>query len=491
MRVSPCLALVLVSEAAAQTGSLAESRRAIDAAAKEIAGGTPAHRAKARTLLKSTLEWSRKSGDKTIEARASALTANTYAADNDPRGAIEWYGRSLAAAAAAGDEGQRVRALHNLAIQRWITGDAERSLAELRSLLPARQALGDKPGLGYTWLGIAVACYSLGDTAEALDAFRRALEIWTAAGDAANQAQARNSIGLMLDQLGDATAARREYEEALRLWRGTKSIAGEGMTLNNLCLWSIGRRDYRGATGYCEQALPLLEKAGDRRGHAYAWHNLASAHAGNGDHRRAVDLYQRSLAAKSEIGDRWGEAASLQAAGESMAALGDTRAGRANMERALRIRLELGDRAGQIQTLGELARIQSDAGELTAALDHIRRAVGHIETTRASLASQDRRASFLAGRRDYYELLASVLVRLGRHAEAIEAAESARGRQLLDRLSDTLAGLKRGADPALLERRASNQRRSNALAERLQRMDNAAAAERASVAADLDALLAE
>jgi tetratricopeptide (TPR) repeat protein len=464
----------------------AEALRALDEAQKAMLGGNAAARQQARQILRAPLEWSARAGDSEIRARATALTGNSYAADNEPRQAISWYEQSRAASQAAGDERQRVRALHNIAIQRWILGDADRALEELKALLPARRALNDQPGLGYTWLGIAAAQFSLGDTAAALDGFRQALQIWIAAGDIANQAQARNSLGLMLDQLGDADSARKEYDEALGLWRKVKHRVGEGMTLNNLCLWSIGRRTYKEAIGFCEQASPLLEAAGDRRASAYVWHNLGSAHAGVGDHRRAVEFYDRALVAKRAIGDRWGEAASLQAIGESLIASGDSSLGRARVDQALALRLATGDRAGQIQTLGVLARLHRDAGELPEAKARMEQAIAHIETTRASVASQDRRASFFAGQRDYYEFLADVLARMQRHEAAVEAAERARGRQLLDRLSDSLAGLQRGVDPALLARRRNLEQRLHVRLERLERVNGAKDA-----LAEVDALLGE
>ncbi len=463
-----------------------EALRALDEAQKAMSAGTPAARQQARQILRTPLEWSARAGHSEIRARATALTGNSYAADNEPRQAISWYEQSRTASQAAHDERQRVRAVHNIAIQRWILGDAERALEELKALLPARRALNDQPGLGYTWLGIAAAQFSLGDTAAALDGFRQALQIWTAAGDIANQAQARNSLGLMLDQLGDAASARQQYDEALGLWRKAKHRVGEGMTLNNLCLWSIGRRSYKEAIGFCEQASPLLEAAGDRRSSAYVWHNLGSAYAGLGDHRRAVEFYDRALVAKRAIGDRWGEAASLQAIGESRIASGDPRLGRASVNQALALRQAMGDRSGLIQTLGVLARLHRDAGELREAQLRIERAIAYIETTRASVASQDRRASFFAGQRDYYELQADVLARMQRHEAAVEAAERARGRQLLDRLSDTLAGLQHGVDPGLLARRRGLEQRLHARLERLERTNGAK-----EVLAEVDALLVE
>jgi CHAT domain-containing protein/Tfp pilus assembly protein PilF len=480
------LLLLLLPARSREAEPRAEALRALEDAQKAMSAGTPAARQRARELLRAPLAWSTRSGDPEVRARAAALTANTYAADNEPRQAISWYEHSRLAAIAAKDERQRVRAVHNIAIQRWMLGDAGKALTELEALLPARRALNDQPGLGYTWLGIAAARFSLGDTAAALDGFRQALQIWQAVGDIANQAQAHNSLGLILDQLGDTSGARTGYDEALPLWRKAGHRVGEGMTLNNLCLWSIGRRAYREAIPFCEQAQPLLDAAGDRRSSAYVRHNLGSAYAGLGEHRKAIDLYEQALAAKRQIGDRWGEAASLQAIGESFIALGEAKAGRVRINQALQLRLAAGDRAGQIQTRGVLARLHRDAGELDEARAQAEQAIAGIEATRASLASQDRRASFFAGRRDYYELLAGVLARMQRHEAAVEAAERARGRQLLDRLSDSLAGLQRGVDPALLARRRALEQRIHARIERLERANGGMAA-----LADVDAVLAE
>lgn len=478
--------LLLLPAGTREADSRTAALHTLDEAQRAMSGGTPAARRQARELLRGVLDWSARTRDHEIRARAAALTGNSYAGDNEPRQAISWYEQSRTAAATAGDERQRVRATHNIAIQKWLLGEAAQALAELEALLPARRALNDQPGLGYTWLGIAAAQFSLGDTAAALDGFRQALQIWQTVGDVPNQAQARSSLGLMLDQLGDSAGARQQYDQALALWRKAGRRDGEGMTLNNLCLWSIGQHAYRDGIQFCEQAQPLLDAAGDRRASAYVRHNLGSAYDGLGDHRRAVEFFEQALAAKRAIGDRWGEAASLEAAGESLLATGDRQGSLARINEALQLRLTMGDRAGQIQTLGVLARLHRDAGELTEATLRIDQAVRGIETTRARLASQDRRATYFAGRRDYYELQADVLARQKRYAAAIEAAERARGRQLLDRLADTLAGLQRGVDPTLLARRRELERRIHARIERLERANG----DRQALA-DVDAALAE
>ena len=420
--------------------------------------------------MSEALSAARGARDTKSEARALYLLGHSHNAGGEHRVALDHYQRASAVSRAAGDTFGEALALHNVAAQHWALGDAVQALELYRQVLPLRAAVNDRPGLAYTQYGIAASAWAMGDAAEALEAYREALEIWRALKDKRGEAETRNSMGLIFALLRDLGRAREEIGAALELFRALGNQPGEAYALNNLGLVAVGAREFRQAIQYCTRAFDILQTTSDRRGQAYALHTLGNAQAGLGDHQTAMKQYERSLSLKRELEDRWGEGYTLQAMAESHLARGESPAGRALLVEALSLRRAVHDRTGEIETLGVLADVQRKSGDLAGARTSIESAVDSIETVRSGLVSQDLRGSYFAGRRDYYEFLVDVLMRMGSEEAALEAAERARGRLLADRLADTLAGIRQGVDAGLAARLRAAQRGLNAQAARFQQI---------------------
>ncbi|HEY4589312.1 MAG TPA: CHAT domain-containing protein, partial [Thermoanaerobaculia bacterium] len=136
---------------------------------------------------------------------------------------------------------------------------------------------------------------------------------------------------------------------------------------------------------------------------------------------------------------------------------------------------------------------------------HAGAALGILETLRTRIGGADLRASFSALRHQAYELDLDLLMEshraeptAGWDRAALETAERARARTLVELLSEAGVDVHQGVDPALLERRASLLRRLSAKTERALREHPKGADERAAleeqrlaVLRDLDSVEAE
>src|SRR5262249_49414785 len=100
-----------------------------------------------------------------------------------------------------------------------------------------------------------------------------------------------------------------------------------------------------------------------------------------------------------------------------------------------------------------------------------------VEQLRTKIPGQELRASYFASIQGFFETYIDVLMRLHRedpgkdyNALALQAAEHARARSLLESLPEARANIREGVAPALLERERSLQQKLDATAERQARL---------------------
>jgi hypothetical protein len=115
-----------------------------------------------------------------------------------------------------------------------------------------------------------------------------------------------------------------------------------------------------------------------------------------------------------------------------------------------------------------LARLASDAGDLSDARAHAEAALEAAESFRATAASHQT----LAAQQSLYELLIEIRIReherdpaAGHDAAALAVSERARARSLLELLAEGRIQVREGADPSLLKEERSLGQRLNAEAE--------------------------
>lgn len=428
------------------------------------------------------LDLARTQNNRPLEARALSRVGQTHLRlENNDEG-LRYLELAVPLLASLGDRAAHSSAMHNLGTAMWSLGDAAGALTKMEAALAIRREIGDKVGQGYTLRGIATCYWSLGEAAEALDYQRQALALRISLKDAAGEADSRNAIGLLYALLGDPARANAEFEQSKAIYLKLGDPRQASFGDNNLGWTAVGLRRFQDAIPYLTSALAAFEQAKFRSGQAYALHNLGNAYAGLNQPAKAAEYYERSLRIKREIGDRWAEYYTLHAMGESTG-------NEELLRQALAGRRAVRDRTGLILTLGSLAKLHRDQGNTAAAESEIREAIHEIESSRSKLVSQDLRASYLASQRDYYEFLIDLLARQGRAAEALEVAEQARGRLLLDRLGDVVAQIRKGAD---YRAEAAARRKVNAIADRLERFAsaNAKQTQEAKLRKELDAALA-
>ncbi len=214
------------------------------------------------------------------------------------------------------------------------------------------------------------------------------------------EAQLLTNVGVLRRRLGDPNKALDTYRQAQALYKNQAHRDGEIGVLNNIgIVQAMDLRDYLSAAATFTTALKLAEKSGDRplAVHAHLY--------------RGEALYRAGLLERSGL--------DFRAAADEAAALGEAEE--------------------SWKALYGLARIAAGRGDLANATKLLERAVGLIESLRASLGGSSLRSDFLADKRDVYDLLIEHTTKI---EEVFRLMEQSRARNLRDRRgreSETLA----------------------------------------------------
>ena len=384
------------------------------------------------------------------------------------------YRRSLPVIEAARSAQIESAARTNLGRLAEHLGEPEEALGHYRRALELLAAAGERRSQARTLNNLGVLHRGLGELDAAMARYAEAAEIFEAIGEKRWRARVLNNSGYAYRSAGENRRARLSFELALDLFRQAGDRRGEAATLDNLAL---ARRDLgrsAEAAALHLQALELRRQDGHRRGEAVTLRRLGEVYAEVGEHEAALAHLRAAVAVASDLGDRATEAAARQGLGEIHLEMGEIDSARAQLEAGLALATGAEQRAISAEILAHLARTETAAGRLGEARRRVAAALEQLEGLRARIHSPDLRTSYSSLLRRTYELEIDLLLTdhradpsAGHDRRALEIAERARGRALLELLQEAGVDLAAGVDPGLFERRRSLVRRLDAKTERL------------------------
>jgi CHAT domain-containing protein/tetratricopeptide (TPR) repeat protein len=404
----------------------------------------------------------RAAGDRGGEAYTLTNIGAAYASIGEREKALDYYGQSLPIWRAVGDLLGEATTLSNVGSVYSALGETQKALDYYQLALGQHRRIGNRQGQARTLSNIGIAYDSFGEMQKALDYYQQALALWTAIADRRGEALALTGIGVAYATLGEKQEALDYLNRSLALRRAAGDRPAEASTLNNLGAVYSSIGEGRKALEHYDQSLALHRAVGDRRGEAYTLNNLGVIYDGLGEKQRALDYLKQSLALHRAVGDRSGEANTLTSLGMVYGALGEWQKAQEHYQQALPLSRAAGNRRWEATTLRYQARLERDRSNLAAARKLMGDALPLVESIRATVGSQDLRASFFSTVRDHYQLYIDILMRsheaepsAGYAAQALQISERARARSLLELLAEAGTDIRQGVDPRLAEREHS------------------------------------
>jgi CHAT domain-containing protein/Tfp pilus assembly protein PilF len=414
------------------------------------------------------------------------------------REAIPKYERALTAWRALNEVASEQDTLTDLAGTYQLLRDNPNARRYYSTALTSFRATGNRRRESLTLNNLGLIDNDYGEYQSALDHFNQALTLFRQQKSRGNEATTLASIGLVHSRLGQPEKALDFYTQALTVYRELGIRNGEAIALHGLGQIHTTLRDYQKALDYYTQALPLFRSGRNQRREAQVLGSLGSVYAVLGDRERARANLTEALSISRTTGERGIEAQALHGLAVVDEMDGDRVAAAKHFTEALNLRRVLGDRAGEANSLAALARLSRAAGRLQDARAQIERSIERIESLRTAVARQELRSSYLASKQDEYEFYVDLLMQLhrtdpsiGYATLALEAADRARARSLLDVLAEARAEIRKDVSADLLERERALQAELNAKENaRIQVLGGRHTdADAAAIQRDVDALL--
>jgi CHAT domain-containing protein len=381
------------------------------------------------------------------------------------KSAIKKYEDTLLLRRAAEDHAGEAVLLNKIGDAYDHLGEKQQALHCFLKALPLLHALGDGKGEARAAVRISDIYSDIGDMKKALVYLDIALQVNRATYDRVGEAAVLTALGNRYNRLGERERALGYYNKALGLWRAVADRSNEASTLDRMGKAYMFEDQPQKALLHFEQALTLHRTLGDRRNEAYALHNMSWAYHTLGDRPKALDYNTQALSLMQSVGDRRGEAAIFTNMGWVHELSGNPQKALDYYNRALAVMQATADWHGEANTLYRLANVERDQSRLSKARTHIEAALSVIQSVRSTVTSTESRASYSATVQRYHQFYIDLLFRLhernpseGYDAEALRANEHARARGLLDLLAEAQVDIRKGVDPALLNRERELQR---------------------------------
>ena len=388
--------------------------------------------------------------------------------------ASDLFQKAAAAASAAGDSADLAKVANNMGLVATSLGRYEEARDEFMTARRAAGALSEPRIEGRTLINLAMLSVELGDPRAAVGYLDEARPLLMAAGDAVGEQVLLSQLGSAYRNLGEPDRAVAYLDSALARSRATGLRQEQAINQEMLAELHLDIGNPRRALELFARAREINEELGLLDDLAIDLRSEAEIHADLGSPELALEKAREALRIHREIesplqvifdlvlladlslaAGRSAEATSYSLDAERSAAELGLRSARAYaaLSRA-RIAERIGDPTGALELLSaasadlagagyeaeaEAERLRSRAfaqrGQLDAALAAGRRSLASVERVRARLGSAGSRASYLRRWEEVYEDQVELLLRAGALAEALEVADAARGRALLEHLA--------------------------------------------------------
>jgi len=388
--------------------------------------------------------------------------------EQSKRNAISKYKEALPFLRLSGKREREATVLNNIALFHESLGGFSEALAFHHQALDLRKGTGDDRGAALSLNHIGALQIALGEIQKGLDDYNQALAFARVDGGRRGEANTLANIGSVYFDLGESERALDFYDRALKLYRAIGGRPREVRLLTSIGSVHFSRGDNEKALELYERALALQKELNSRGGRNYTQRLIGLLHARLGNRQKAFDYLNQALEFERQIGNPYSEAQTLTDLGELYYGSNEKEKAFDYFNQALPLRRSTGDRQGEALTLYWIARLERDRGQMPAALAGITSAVNLIEGMRARIGSNDLRVSYFATVQKYYDFYIDLLAELHRQvpsggydALALQASERARARGLIELLQETRTDIRRGVDPALLQREQSLQRQLN------------------------------
>ncbi len=417
------------------------------------------------TALRRDIEWvvalSQRLVDPIVKAQAMANLGEIESFSNSHR-AILILEDVLQTFVANGDQGRQAETHWKIGRAQYYSDNYQEAIIAFQRALELFQGIGDRSGESLVLVYLGHVYSLIGEKQDALIYYQRALPLVEQIGDQFRKANLMSGLGFFYDELGDRKRALYYREESQKIYQNFGASARALLAEVYVGELNLSLGNYPAALEKLTHALKQFQELKDPRMEVKVIRDIGLVYEATAKPDTALAHYTKALALSQEgIDERW-KAYLLTDIGRIYQKRGNYRLATARYQQALDFNLKTDDKIGQSQTRFHLAKLASDLGALSDAINQIGTAILFAESLRSKVSSQSLRTLYFASIHQAYELNIDVLMQQHQKrmledfaAEALTISERARARSLLDLLNEARHDIKQGVDPQLLEQEHS------------------------------------
>ena len=367
--------------------------------------------------------------------------------------------RSLSLYRQVNDRENEAKVLNNLGLTYQSQGDYRQGLDYYQKSLAIFEELKIKWAIGATLTSLGLVYSAQGDNARALDYYERGLALAREVKDRKSEANALSYIGTLYGNQGNYPLALNHLSRAHELLQSLKDKDGVAMTLNNIGVIYRTQGDGARALEHYQQSLQIYQELGSKSYIAATTTNVGNVYQELGDYAQALAHYEKALQMFEAMGEKTHMAVVLSSMASAYELQGDH-------QKALELAERASTLARQVGRMFTYQEARTTAGSAALALNQtalarkaFEEAISTIETLREQVAgSEQERGRFFENRVSPYQEMVRLLVSENKPAEALNFAERAKGRVLLEVLRNGRADVSKAM--TALEREREQQLRA-------------------------------
>jgi CHAT domain-containing protein/tetratricopeptide (TPR) repeat protein len=490
--------IVALREASAIDQGHAAGQMLFDEATKLLGQpGAPPQRA-AIEKYQQALPLFEAAGDTYRRALTLLSLGTTHYGLNDFRKAVEYFNQTITLAAILKDRRMEAGASNYAGGMLDLLGNVDKALDQFQRAHKLAHEVGWKLAEGGALSNIGKVYSDQADWQQALSFYEKSLIVFRSM-PSSQQAQAvsLNNIGMAYSRSGEQQKALDYLQQALTLHRNGKNKSAETQTLINIDRAYRLLRDYPNARTYQSQAQAVLTETANRALEADLLDEIGLTYFEEGQPSKAVEYLLQAAQIQQSIGNQRRGAVIVTNLGEVYNRLQQPNKASEQFTKALTTFREIGDLSNSARALEGLARAEARGGKLDESRKHLEESLALIETVRTRASNRLMRSAYRASVENAYELYIDVLMQQhakdparGLDAEALQASERGRARNLLAQLGESRVNIRQGVDARLLEKERELTQVLNAKAQReMQRkVAKASADELATLRREISAL---
>jgi len=333
------------------------------------------------------------------------------------------------------DKAGAAAAINSVGVDYQEKGQFKTAIEYFNRSLERKIAIKDQIGIAVSTNNIGLGYSYMGEYNRAQEFLMKALKMLEEAKRPDLMPNPLNNLGIVQRRLGNLARAQEYYEQSLRLYEAAKNKYGASLALSNLAVVKQDFGDFTAALEFNRKSLALREELGNKNGVSISLNNIGNVFLEQNDFPQALSYYEKQLKITEETKAQESSATALSSI--------------ANVKLKMRLPSEALDFASRsaavAREIGSEELLWNNFNFEGAAYRQLKQpekarqsldaAIKIIESRRSQLAGGTATQNYFSNKIEPYHESVKLLVEQVDFTGALDYAERAKSRALLDILS--------------------------------------------------------